>query len=125
MRTVCRQRGAGGIEAERAATIVGEAAEPGRRSYAAWGEDVGCDAEDVGGKALMASQRQAFAPNVQHAQAGDGNDAVKQGVPEAGMPSYGKYATTSDVSGLKAYLKSVGTASQPTWWNWWLPHPVQ
>ncbi len=66
-----------------------------------------------------------FGPNIQHAEAGDLNEAVTQGVPEWGMPSYGKYVTAADITNLQAYLNSVGTASEPKWWDWWVPHPTQ
>ncbi len=66
-----------------------------------------------------------FGPNVQHAEAGDLTEAVKQGVPEWGMPSFGKYATAADITNLRAYLNSVGTAGEPKWWDWWVPHPQE
>jgi len=66
-----------------------------------------------------------FGPNIQHAELKDLNEAVKQGVPEWGMPSYGKHATATDIANLQAYLSSVGTASEPTWWDWWVPQPTQ
>jgi mono/diheme cytochrome c family protein len=64
-------------------------------------------------------------PNIQHAEAGDISEAVKLGVPEWGMPAYGKYATNADIKNLTAYLNSVGTANEPKWWNWWEPNPTQ
>lgn len=66
-----------------------------------------------------------FGPNIQQAEAGDVSEAVRQGIPEWGMPSYGKYATAADVANLTAYLHSVGTAKEPKWWDWWEPHPQQ
>ena len=66
-----------------------------------------------------------FGPNIQHAEAGDLNEAVKQGIPEAGMPSYGKYVNATDLKDLVAYLNSVGTKKEPTWWDWWEPNPTQ
>lgn len=66
-----------------------------------------------------------FGPNIQHAEAGDVAEAVRQGIPEWGMPSYGKWATAGDIANLTAYLNSIGTKGEPTWWDWWVPHPVQ
>ena len=66
-----------------------------------------------------------FGPNIQGAGAGDVSDAVRQGVPEAGMPSYGPYASGADITNIAAYLSSVGTKGEPKFWNWWQPHPVQ
>jgi hypothetical protein len=66
-----------------------------------------------------------FGPNIQHAEAGDLNEAVKQGIPEWGMPSYGSHATAADLTNLAAYLNSVGTANEPKWWDWWVPHPTE
>lgn len=62
-------------------------------------------------------------PNIQQADPGDVNEAVKQGIPEAGMPSFGKYVTAKNLSDLAAYLKTAGTPKEPTWWDWWVPHP--
>ena len=66
-----------------------------------------------------------FGPNIQHAEQGDINEAVKQGVPEAGMPTFGKYVTATDLTNIKAYLASIGTSKEPKWFDWWLPHPKQ
>lgn len=66
-----------------------------------------------------------FGPNIQHAEAGDISEAVKQGIPEAGMPSYGSAATAVDITNLAAYLNSVGTSNEPKWWDWWVPHPTK
>jgi mono/diheme cytochrome c family protein len=66
-----------------------------------------------------------FGPNIQHAEQGDIDEAVKQGVPEAGMPTFGKYVTTTDLTNIKAYLASIGTAKEPKWFDWWLKNPKQ
>jgi mono/diheme cytochrome c family protein len=66
-----------------------------------------------------------FGPNIQQAESGDVSEAVTQGIPEAGMPSYGKYVTKTDITNLTAYLNSVGTANEPKWWDWWIPHPTE
>ena len=59
------------------------------------------------------------------AEAGDVQEAVTQGIPEAGMPSFGKYVSATDIKNIAAYLASVGTASEPKWFDWWVPHPKQ
>lgn len=66
-----------------------------------------------------------FGPNIQHAEAADVAEVVKQGSPEAGMPGYGKNASAADIKNLTAYLASVGTKNEPKWWNWWQPNPTQ
>jgi cytochrome c551 len=66
-----------------------------------------------------------FGPNVQHAEGGDVSEAVRQGDSEGGMPSYGKYVNGTDIKNLTAYLASIGTKNEPTWWDWWVPHPKQ
>lgn len=66
-----------------------------------------------------------FGPNIREGEIADLTEAVTSGVPEFGMPAYGKAVTKTDLSNISAYLKSVGTSSEPTWWDWWLPYPTQ
>ncbi len=66
-----------------------------------------------------------FGPNVQHAEAGDVQEAVTQGDPEGGMPSFGKWVNKTDITDLVAYLNSIGSKSEPKWWDWWVAHPKQ
>jgi mono/diheme cytochrome c family protein len=62
-------------------------------------------------------------PNIQHAEAGDVREAVMQGVPEGGMPSFKKYVKSKDISNLGAYLRSIGTKGEPVWVDWWNANP--
>jgi mono/diheme cytochrome c family protein len=66
-----------------------------------------------------------FGPNIQHAEKGDVTEAVKQGDPGAGMPSFGKYVTTTDLANITAYIAGIGTANEPMWFDWWVPYPKQ
>jgi len=66
-----------------------------------------------------------FAINIQGAEVGDINEAVHGDDLEAGMPSFAKYLTAKNVSDIAAYLRSVGTAKEPKWWNWWEANPTQ
>lgn len=61
-------------------------------------------------------------PNIQQADPGDVSEAVLQGA-SGGMPSFRKYATSKDIANLTAYLKSIGTKSEPTWVDWWNKRP--
>jgi cytochrome c551 len=67
----------------------------------------------------------AFGPNIQGAQLSDVTQIVVNGDAETGMPAFGKYVTTTDLKNITAYLNSIGTASEPKWFDWWYPHPVQ
>jgi cytochrome c551 len=61
-------------------------------------------------------------PNVVHAEKGDLNEVLRGGE-DGGMPSYRQYVTTRDVDNLAAYLKSIGTQSEPTFNDWWVKIP--
>jgi cytochrome c551 len=60
-------------------------------------------------------------PNIQH-DAGDVSEAVREGE-EGGMPSYSSILTTTEISNLSAYLRSIGTTSEPKFNDWWIPVP--
>jgi cytochrome c551 len=60
-------------------------------------------------------------PNIVH-EGGEVGEAVREGEDE-GMPSYGKLVSSTEITNLKAYLKSIGTANEPTFNDWWLPVP--
>ena len=64
----------------------------------------------------------AMGPNIQHAEAGDISEAVHQGE-SGGMPAFGRKLTRQDVQNLGAYLRSIGTASEPKFMDWWVPYP--
>ena len=61
-------------------------------------------------------------PNIQHAEAGDLSEAVLEGE-DGGMPSFRRIVTATDIANLGAYLRSIGTTSEPTFNDWWLPVP--
>ena len=63
-------------------------------------------------------------PNIVHAEAGDVREAVWQGE-DSGMISFKHYATKVDLKNLAAYLKSIGTAKEPRFNDWWLPNPAR
>ena len=67
----------------------------------------------------------AFGPNIQGAGLSDVQEVVMQGDPEAGMPAFGKYVTATDIKNITAYLASIGSASEPMWFDWWVAHPKQ
>lgn len=59
-----------------------------------------------------------MAENVQREGAGIAREGS-----EEGMPSYKRYLTERDIKNLEAYLKSIGTAAEPTFTHWWEPIP--
>ena len=63
-------------------------------------------------------------PNIVHAEAGDVREAVWQGE-DSGMISFKHYANKVDLKNLAAYLKSIGTAKEPRFNDWWLPNPAR
>jgi cytochrome c551 len=88
------------------------AAGEGRRAYLKYNCS-GCHgARAVGG----------MGPNIQHAEAGDLSDAVLEGE-DGGMPSFRKIVSSADITNLGVYLRSIGTASEPMFNDWWLPVP--
>lgn len=52
----------------------------------------------------------------------DVTEAVMFGADE-GMPSYRKYVTSTDIKNIAAYLRSLGTKSEPTFNHWWEDNP--
>lgn len=63
-------------------------------------------------------------PNIVHAEMGDVTEAVMQGE-GGGMRSYKAYVTPTDLANLAAYLRSIGTASEPKFRDWWVPIPTK
>ena len=61
-------------------------------------------------------------PNIVHAERGDIMEAVMKGE-SGGMPSFRRQLTSADVANLAAYLRSIGTPSEPTFMDWWVPVP--
>ena len=63
-------------------------------------------------------------PNIVGAEAGDVSEAVLQGKDE-GMPSYRRIATSANVNNLTAYLRSIGTARDLKFNDWWVATPTK
>jgi len=61
-------------------------------------------------------------PNVVHAERGDLNEVLLRGE-DGGMPSYRQYVDARDITNLAAYLKSIGSAAEPTFNDWWVRVP--
>ncbi len=61
-------------------------------------------------------------PNIVHAERGDVREAVMQGE-DGGMPSFHQYVGDKDIRRLSAYLKSIGTAKEPFFKDWWIDIP--
>lgn len=66
----------------------------------------------------------AMGPNIIRADAGDVSEAVLQGEGE-GMPSYRNLVTATDLANLTAYLRSIGTTSEPKFNDWWVAVPTK
>lgn len=63
-------------------------------------------------------------PNIVHAEQGDVTEAVTRGE-DGGMRSYKAYVTATDLANLTAYLRSIGTAAEPKFRDWWVPVPTK
>lgn len=63
-------------------------------------------------------------PNIVGAESGDVNEAVTQGE-DTGMPSFSAYFTSTDTANIAAYLRSIGTKTEPTFTHWWEAIPTQ
>ena len=61
-------------------------------------------------------------PNVQNASATLVNTFILNGSPY-GMISYAHCLTQTDANNMAAYFATVGTASEPTWSDWWNAAP--
>jgi mono/diheme cytochrome c family protein len=86
----------------------------GRRAWLEF-NCAGCHGNSAGG---------AMGPAIKGAEQGDVQEAVLQGdAREGGMPSFKGCATSTDVKNLVAYLRSIGTKSEPTWLDWWNLNP--
>lgn len=98
-----------------AAAVVASTAEiNGRRAYLKF-NCYGCHGMGAAG---------GMGPNIVRAEAGDVSEAVMQGE-EGGMPSYRRIATANDVTNLAAYLRSIGTAREPKFNDWWVATPTK
>lgn len=61
-------------------------------------------------------------PNIVHAEMGDVAEALRERQ-EGGMRSYRSYVTSQDIANLALYLRSIGTADEPTFNDWWVAVP--
>lgn len=66
----------------------------------------------------------AMGPNIQHAESGDINEVVKGGG-EGGMPAYGTQVSATELANLGIYLRSIGTATEPKFYDWWVTVPTK
>jgi cytochrome c551 len=64
----------------------------------------------------------AMGLGIVHADHGDVQEAVMRGQ-EGGMPSFRNYVDATDIDNLTAYLRSIGTADEPTFMDWWKKNP--
>lgn len=62
-------------------------------------------------------------PNVAH-ETEDLREVVMRGAGE-GMPSYSLLVNDTDIVNLGAYLRSIGTPSEPLFLHWWEAVPTQ
>jgi len=88
------------------------AAGEGRRAFLQY-NCYGCHGMYAGG---------GMGPSIVHAEKGDISEAVHQGE-SGGMPSFGRKLSSRDVSNLAAYLRSIGTPSEPKFMDWWVAVP--
>ncbi len=98
-------------EQTRATTTLSPAGE-GRRAFLKYNCS-GCHGDRAGG---------GMGPNIQHAEGDDVSEAVREGE-EEGMPSYRRILTSTEISNIAIYLRSIGTTSEPVFYDWWLPVP--
>ncbi|MFO1037547.1 MAG: cytochrome c [Geminicoccaceae bacterium] len=52
----------------------------------------------------------------------DVSEIVRDGS-DSGMPAFRRYVTTQDLTNLTAYIRSLGTKSEPVFTHWWEPYP--
>lgn len=58
-------------------------------------------------------------PNIQGDGGGDVSEAVRGGA-DGGMPHYGQtIITNAEIGTIGSYLQSIGTANEPTFFDWW------
>lgn len=88
------------------------AAGEGRRAWLKYNCS-GCHGDRAGG---------AMGPNVVGKDRGDVSEAVREGEDE-GMPSYGNRLTATEIQNISIYLRSIGTANEPKFYDWWIAVP--
>lgn len=63
-------------------------------------------------------------PNIVRAEYGDVSEVLLQGEDE-GMRNFRAYVNTVDINNIAAYLRSIGTPSEPKWRDWWVAVPTK
>lgn len=96
-----------------AAATLGPAGE-GRRAWLKYNCS-GCHGDRAGG---------AMGPNVVRADNGDLSEAVREGE-EGGMPAYRRILTSTEITNIGVYLRSIGTAGEPKFNDWWVAVPTK
>lgn len=71
----------------------------------------------------MAAQG-GMGPKIRGTEYGDVLEKMTKG-DGGGMPSYAAYVNTTDVANIAAYLRSIGTKSEPLFNDWWVPVPTK
>ncbi len=90
------------------------AAGEGRRQYLRL-NCYGCHGMRAGG---------GMGPSIVGAELRDLTEVVNEGA-DRGMPSYHKYLSATDVSNIAAYLRTIGSKSEPRFDHWWEANPVR
>jgi mono/diheme cytochrome c family protein len=92
-------------------------AEEGRRLYLS-NNCYGCHGDVGGGSAYGAP---AF--RREGAELGDLTEAIQEGE-DRGMPAFPNLNNTTAINNLYAYLSSLGSSSEPTFYDWWEAVPT-
>jgi mono/diheme cytochrome c family protein len=53
------------------------------------------------------------------------DEAITYGEIYGGMPPFRKYLNQKDIQNVAAYLATLGTKKEPTWFDWWEPNPTE
>lgn len=86
----------------------------GRRAYMKY-NCYGCHGANATGGIAM---------NIVGKDSGDVAEAVLEGK-DKGMPSYQGIVSPKEITNLGAYLRSIGTAGEPKFNDWWVPVPTK
>lgn len=63
-------------------------------------------------------------PRISGGESDDLREVLLEGSDE-GMPSYRKIVSATDIAHLGAYLRSIGTAGEPRFMDWWVARPTK
>ena len=86
----------------------------GRRAYLKY-NCYGCHGANAAG---------GIGPNIVRKDGDDVAEAVLEGKDE-GMRSFQGIVSPTEITNLGAYLRSIGTASEPKFNDWWVPVPTK